>query len=244
MNNDTTNKKRNELNVAICSQLVTNVAGPSVAIKWSSYEGSDGYEEAKKIFNKKYKLIDFEEFKNEIALGWYREFLKSKNEKKSMKEVLTLEESNEEMRNLYNNVNESIRKINKENALNGIDDKIKDNFNMIKEIINNIDTFFYKGIIEKIKNDEFNYKYIDVANLIKALFSIKKVESINNTEQDTDSFYEDNLKYFNDKNLKLSIDKNYYNEEITTLVNANCNARLNTIGFSVYNLSYTKNFLA
>lgn len=113
------------LESAVNYRLVSMVTSFSVADRWGYANNSDGYRELERVFNKKYKLVTIEEFKDEIILSWLAESYNKNLVKRSKAQILNEDISNEENRNLFNKICDKIKSQNKENLLTGIPEEIK-----------------------------------------------------------------------------------------------------------------------
>lgn len=156
---------------SICERLVTKVCGNNeVAYKWGYMPNTDGYKEAERIFNEKYKLIEFSQLKKEILITWYNELLYKKRIKAKKEYFIRF---NDNMK-LYNSVKDDVINENVNGKLTGVYSDFIDNSDENSSIINNIEELFF--IIKKCaeNNKEFN-KLIDLGKVDKAISGFNKI---------------------------------------------------------------------
>lgn len=216
---------------AINYRLVSRIAGAAVAERWGSKTGSLGYEEAKRLFNKKYQIISFDQLRDEIFLSWSAKSKNLKNIKMTMAEVLNEEKVNEENRPLFNRVRDKIKEKNKENLLCGIPDKVVYNKDFFNAITGEVDNTFEK-VMNAARNGEMDLK-LKEKEIVRILFSIEALEELrlklDIKEIDTDTFLESILKNYIKKVSELDISLKDYNEDIALEIKSNFYAKLNTI---------------
>lgn len=192
---------------AIYYRMVSHIAGLTVADRWGYKPNSEGYKEAQKKFESKYKFISFTQLKDEIVLSWCAESVKLENTKRSMAEVLGEDEINEENRPLFKRVTQKIKEQHKENILNGIPDYFVENGALLSNVISEIDDSFDK-IMKAAREGNVDFKFTNEErrNIEKAFLSIDIMKNIfHSSDIDTDIFLEDLLKEYNKKIVESDI---------------------------------------
>lgn len=156
---------------AICERLVGKVCGNSeIAYKWGCMPNSDGYKEAERIFNEKYRLIKFSQLVKEILITWYNELIYRK--RIDVKREYFIDDNDN--KKLYNSVKEDVMKENIDGKLSGVYSDFIDNSDENSSIINKVEETF--GIIKKCAEDNKEIQgLIDLSKIDKVMDAFDKI---------------------------------------------------------------------
>lgn len=216
---------------AINYRLVSLVTSFSVADRWGYKNNSEGYKELKRVFKDKYKLITLEEFKDEIILACIGESDNKRRVKRSKAQILDEDISNEENRDLFNKICDKVKNQNKENLLTGVPEGIKENKEVIKNIIDIIDNGFDK-VIKSAMNIDVKLDFKN-EEMYKTLLAMEYLEIIKGdselSELDIDTFLESVLKVHNKKINHVEMPAKIYTEQMLLEIKTDFNARMNTM---------------
>lgn len=205
---------------AIIYRLIKYTMGESIIHQWGYTEGTSGYQTSQEIFDKKYSLINFEEFQNEILISWMVKLIELKKEKKQMKDVLEYKDTNEEYRRSFCKIKKEVKGNYVRGELAHIDSRIIDSSDVLKENSRRIDDMFSKlmdqsfnTIGQKDKKEEIE----QVLTSIEHLESLKEDFYLEHNIQ-LDDFINEILNPSLNKIEQSRFIKNEYNEYLRRLI--------------------------
>lgn len=180
---DETMKKDNQktleqkIHEAICYRMVSYIGSTEMAHQCGFLPNSLGYKEAKIIFAKRYSLMTFEDFHDDLIVAYMNNVITKDKHKLTMGKVLEEDEINEQRRPLYTKTNEQYKEFIEKIRLSGMNERLLVFQNEVENNINFIDEI-WEQLIKYTQNDIlFSKKETDI-KIAKPSWTLQEIDEV------------------------------------------------------------------